>query len=88
MSELVCYYELREDNGDGRSTRVIGRVTTRRLADIWVDNNQWRSYNVVSFRVHDSIEDLTREIESEEIKKILSKLTPEESVKIRNFYTK
>jgi len=88
MSELVCFYELKENDEEGRTSRVIGRVTTARLADMWVDKNQWRSYNVVSFYVHDSIEDLTREIESTEVKRILSKLTPDESIKIRNFYSK
>ena len=88
MSELVCYYELKENDEEGRTSRVIGRVTTARLADIWVGKNRWRSYDVVSFHIHDSIEDLTRELEAAEVKRILSKLTPEESIKIRNFYTK
>ena len=87
MSELVCYYELKEA-ADGNIIRVVGRVTTRKLADIWVGESRWRSYDVVSFHIHDSIEDLTRELEAAEVKRILSKLTPEESIKIRDFYTK
>jgi len=89
MSEMVSYFELREDNGDGRTTTVVGRVSSKNIAELWKSENpNYRSFNYVSFYIHGSLDGLSRALEAEKIKKILAKMTPEEAQTIRDFYSK
>jgi len=89
MSEMVSYFELREDNGDGRTTTVAGRVSAKHIADAWkAEEYAYRSYQYVSFYIYDSLDGLNRALEAEKIKKILAKMTPEEAQTIRDYYSK
>lgn len=88
MSEIVSFFELCGANGDGRSYKTIGRVKSKNIADAWVaENANYRDYQYVSFYVYNDFDALIRSIEGEKVKQILSKLTPEESTYIRNFYS-
>ena len=70
--KIVSYYELRNDDGDGRHTSLAGFVSNEETAQEWKNENSvWRGFTSKTIEICESLDEL-KEVQ---FKKKVSEMT-------------